>query len=332
MRKIIFPVLLAGSILLSILTIKLPPNKTGELSSRNINSSKTSRTFNTSETKDKVKLLFAGDMMFDRLIRSAAQENENDFIFQSIHSTLADYDFVIANLEGPITNKNSVSIGSDKGSKENYIFTFDLSFSETLFKNNIKIVNLGNNHTLNFGEDGLWQTILNLENTSVKYFGHTGSTVSNQTFLISEIKGIKIAFVNYNQFIDNAKSLTLNDIKLANDKSDITILYAHWGIEYEPKANFAIQKLAKEFIDEGVDLIIGSHPHVVQQNEVYNKKIIYYSLGNFIFDQYFSEETKNGLLIKVVIDPKTLELTTVEIPIYTETNGQTRLQNIPTKN
>jgi len=97
--------------------------------------------------KSYVQLLFVGDIMFDRGIRYYAQQNGgNEFIFDKISPTLEQNDLVIANLEGPITDNKSVSSGTVAGSTNNYFFTFDPSIAKTIFDENIKIVDLGNNH------------------------------------------------------------------------------------------------------------------------------------------------------------------------------------------
>ena len=80
------------------------------------------------------------------------------------------------------------------------------------------------------------------------------------------------------------------------------------------------------FIDAGADLIIGSHPHVIEPAEVYNGKRIYYSLGNFIFDQYFNENVRNGLGVMVRIDKQTKQLEFLEKHFYLAGNGQTLLR------
>src|SRR5690606_33310167 len=71
----------------------------------------------------------------------------------------------------------------------------------------------------------------------------------------------------------------------------LIVVYPHWGEEYATTSSPRQQSLAHAFIDAGADAVIGSHPHVVQELELYNEKLIAYSLGNFVFDQYFSEET-----------------------------------------
>lgn len=78
----------------------------------------------------------------------------------------------------------------------------------------------------------------------------------------------------------------------------------HWGEEYSTKPNELQKKLAHSFIDAGADMVIGAHPHVVQTNEIYKGKHIYYSLGNYIFDQWFRPEVKKGLGVEVSFSKK----------------------------
>jgi poly-gamma-glutamate synthesis protein (capsule biosynthesis protein) len=82
------------------------------------------------------------------------------------------------------------------------------------------------------------------------------------------------------------------------------IVLLHWGQEYQLKSSISQQSLSHKLIDEGADLIVGSHPHVVQEIEEYKGKLIFYSLGNFIFDQYFSKETQEGLAVGLEIYPE----------------------------
>jgi poly-gamma-glutamate synthesis protein (capsule biosynthesis protein) len=267
-------------------------------------------------------ILFVGDLMFDRNIRQAAQKNGNEFIFEKIASFLAENDLVVANLEGPITENKSISLGSAPGSNNNFIFTFDPSLAETLFKKNIKIVNLGNNHILNFEQKGLAATKKYLTDENIEYFGEPGG----QKSLLKEIEGVKTALVSFNQFVDNIdseKTAVVEEIKKAKARSDITVLLAHWGTEYAPAPNETIKNLAHQFIDAGADLVVGAHPHIIQPVEDYKGKKIYYSLGNFVFDQYFSQGVRRGLGVLIKINQKTKKFEFEEKNFYLAMNGQT---------
>lgn len=267
-------------------------------------------------------LLFGGDLMFDRYIRTAMQRHGNDFPLAPLKKTLARADLVVANLEGPITREASLSEKSAMGSRENYFFTFDPAVASVLKVFNIGVVNLGNNHTLNFGEGGVKETEEFLRAAQVEYFG-TPLTRTDR-YLIKTIQGIKVALVNYNQFVVDGKAKALEDIATVKGKTDVIVLYTHWGKEYVEVLP-SVKAIAHEFIDAGADVIIGSHPHIVQEKELYRNKTIYYSLGNFVFDQYETANTQEGLLVKITIDPATKQLSFKDIPITLEKNGQTVL-------
>lgn len=270
-----------------------------------------------------VKLLFLGDIMLDRWIRQVAEKKGYDFVFGDTDNILKDSDLVIGNLEGPITNNESRSKNTEFGIRENLTFTFTPETAAVLNKHNIKLVNLGNNHILNFGENGLEQTKRYLDEASIKYFCDSGNPelrIANY-----ELQGLKIVFVCYNQFEKEGVKRAERDIREVKGKADIVILYTHWGKEYETSILPIIRMLGHKFIDSGADLIIGSHPHVVQEKEIYNGKTIYYSLGNFIFDQYFDPNAAKGLAVKVVINPNgNMQFT--EYQIQMKNNGQTILE------
>lgn len=267
-----------------------------------------------------IKLLFAGDMMLDRYIRQIADKNGGyDYIFAPLTDLFVDQDLVIVNLEGPITENKSISAGSEIGSSKNYIFTFDPSVVQTIYDNNIRLVNLGNNHILNFGKQGLESTKKILADGGIGYFGNVGE---NDFISTMEINNKKLAFINYNQFVKNNLAEILENIQNLKINNNYVFVYAHWGNEYSQSSTNQ-QNLAHQFIEAGADAVIGSHPHVVQKSEIYNGKKIYYSLGNFIFDQYFSADTQKGLLVELTI--KDDQFNFKDLPIVLLPNGQTKL-------
>ncbi|OGI25472.1 MAG: hypothetical protein A3J76_03720 [Candidatus Moranbacteria bacterium RBG_13_45_13] len=248
------------------------------------------------ENQEPIKLLFVGDMMFDRHIREAvAKYGKGDYgyILELVKESLSQYDLVIGNLEGPITNKKSVSVNTKMDESKNFVFTFDPAVAKVLFENNIRLVSLGNNHILNQGAGGIEQTKKYLGEAGVDYFD-PGETRSFHG----------ISFVGYNYSADNSENQVLEEIKLAKEQSDIIIVCPHWGTEYKVgDPGQKIKELARKFIDAGADAVIGTHPHVVQSSEEYNGKKIYYSLGNFVFDQYFQKETMEGLGVEMTVNP-----------------------------
>lgn len=284
-----------------------------------------------------------GDMMFDRYIRQVSYQKGGDYIFSckdaegnSLGDFLRKADLVLGNLEGPITENASVSMFTTPESNNNYIFTFPTETAELLAKNNIKLVSLANNHINNFGEIGISSTKKFLTEAGVEYFGLPG----NRESLVQQedLNGHKISFVAYNEFLPAGQaggsllaSETVQKIKEEKAKGQIVIVYAHWGEEYVPPPE-RVKRLTRSFIDAGADIIIGSHPHIIQESEIYPSnssgqagKYIYYSLGNFIFDQYWNEEVSTGLVLKLKIKNKKIEIS--EHTVSLNRDGRTCLKN-----
>ncbi|MFH1183062.1 MAG: CapA family protein [Candidatus Moraniibacteriota bacterium] len=270
-----------------------------------------------------IEILFTGDLMFDRYIRQVATKKGNDYIFSGVKNLLTGSDLVVANLEGPLTDYKSVSVNTKVDEKNNLIFTFDPSLATTLAELNIKLVNIGNNHILNFSPAGAEQTKAYLLAAGVNFFGDTGAT--EKKYWVKEINGRKIGFVNYNFSVKGSTQNALGDIQLAKQEADLVVVCPHWGTEYKTGGpGAAVRSLAHQFVDTGADLVIGTHPHVIQSSEVYQGKKIYYSLGNFIFDQYFSQETQKGLAVRVKINPPDLKMEVEEVLLTLLKNGQTQ--------
>ena len=250
------------------------------------------------------RILFAGDMMFDRTIRAKAEEHSYDYLFSCISDYVSSFDTVVANLEGPITDYDSESRGTRPGEAGNTTFTFSPIVADTLFKNNIRMVNAGNNHSVDFGRLGATSTRMYLLKAGVNHFGSPGGSIVATT----TIQGFRVAFVNFNQFLGlNDPSKTVRAIVSVRPSTDFIFVYTHWGDEYAPATEYE-QTLSRDFIDAGADMVIGSHPHVIQEHVMYKGKHIFYSLGNFIFDQYFSEEVKTGAAVEVSLSKDGIEV------------------------
>ncbi len=302
-----------------------------------------------------VKILFVGDMMFDRHIREAVEkygDGDYDYVLKPIKDKLAEYNLVVGNLEGPITDNNSISVNTKIGEGKNFVFTFDPAVAKVLAENNIKLVNLGNNHIFNQGAKGLEQTKKYLDESGVEYFGDTGvsdviarNEVMKQSrddengsgsprpfgarddrVTFKKISGIRVSFVSYNYSVGNSDEQTVENIKLAKEQSDVIIVCPHWGTEYKTgDPGNSVRVLAYRFVDAGADAVIGTHPHVVQLSEEYNGKKIYYSLGNFVFDQYFQKETMEGLGVEMTVNPGgALEFN--ELKFEMTKRGQTKVE------
>jgi poly-gamma-glutamate synthesis protein (capsule biosynthesis protein) len=260
----------------------------------------------------------AGDMLFDRKIRQVSEQFGPDYPFSCIESLIASADFAVANLEGPITENPSRSVGSIVGSIDNYFFTFPTTTAALLARHNFRVVGIGNNHILNFGYAGLLSTQDYLSRAGVGYFG---GVQGNEAVFETEVNGVTLAFVGYNEFGGSSVAEVANIIAAEKKEGKTVIVYAHWGDEYMDSSP-RLRPIAELFAEQGVSAIIGAHPHVVLGHEYIGDTLVYYSLGNFIFDQYFSEDVRSGLTLMLHVG-KNGRVTAVEHPVAISRDGRT---------
>jgi len=242
------------------------------------------------ETIEPITVLFLGDMMFDRKVELAMEKNGFFYPFEKIKDFLRNNDFVFANLEGPIS-KNPL-----KFSLSAMTFAFSDKIIEPLVQANFKVLSLANNHALNMYQKGLDGTKQLLTNAGIEWVGEPLDCSDRAV-----IKG-NLVFLAFNKTFVDCKDEKITEIvkatKDSNPEKFLTVSM-HWGEEYKTQSSQAQKALAHKIIDFGADLIVGSHPHVVQESEKYKDKMIFYSLGNFVFDQYFSQDTQEGLAIRL---------------------------------
>jgi len=250
-----------------------------------------------------ISLFFFGDMMLDRHVGEKIKQHGIDYLFNKLASTtqgnfFAGYDIVSSNLEGAVTNN-----GKHYLPQMQYDFAFHPNLILGLKNYGFNFFSLANNHFSDQGERGIIETRENLENLSMNYSGCADGRTGDCSFKIIEINNKKIGMAGFSMVYSKLDESKIDRIisSLAST-TDFVIVNIHWGKEYEHNFNTVQQKTAYLMIDAGADIIIGHHPHVVQGIEIYNNKPIFYSLGNFIFDQYFSPDTREGLAIGVEIE------------------------------
>lgn len=248
-----------------------------------------------------VDMVFVGDIMLDRGVAKRIAANGVNYIFSGISRIFDDADVVLGNLEGTITRNESIS------QKDNSIlrFTFATSTALTLRGLGFTGVSLANNHALDFGEDGFVQTLEFLRDANIFSFGSPRNT--GHLSEIVQIKGESICFVGYHELFTSDATQVINEIERLDPECDYLSVFAHWGIEYQDNESESQRMLGHSFIDAGADAVIGGHPHVVQPIELYKEKPIFYSLGNFVFDQDFSLETQQGLAVRVTLDENSVK-------------------------
>lgn len=260
-------------------------------------------------TKDYTTLTFAGDTMLDRGVKINVIKNfNNDYlkIFENVDIFKND-DISFVNLEGPVSD-----LGHNVGSI--YSFRMPVETIPALKKTGIDIVSFANNHVGDYTNLAFTDTLDRLRANDIAWTGAGYNYDDAKTVRIITVNDIKIGYIGFSDVGPNwMKANTTNPgILLANDPNikeiisnaklavDVLVVSFHWCEEYE-KHNVRQEYLAKTVIDSGADLVVGHHPHVAQDIKYYKEKPIIYSLGNFVFDQYFSTETMTGLVVQIEI-------------------------------
>ncbi len=271
------------------------------------------------KSSENLKILFVGDMMFDRTIRTIMEREGEDHIFSCISDNFKKYDLVVGNLEGPITSNHSVSVGTLPGDSNNMRFTFPAYVSDLLYKNNVRAVSIANNHIFDFGREGVEETKKLLRASGVSFFGDA-TDINFKTYIYKNV-----AIVGFNQFLGtDTVDLTMAEISKFSSAGYLVVVFAHWGEEYESVAEYQ-REWAHSFVDAGASLVIGAHPHVIQGFEKYKNATIYYSLGNFIFDQWWEEKVRKGMGVELIFDNK--NISTKEIYFESSRDGRTCLES-----
>ncbi len=254
--------------------------------------------------------LAAGDIMLSHNVAEEIKKTGDPLLpFAKMSDILKSTNFNFANLESPVAPKSPVIGG------HSMVFAAPAENIQGLKDYNFSIVNLANNHSFDQGLAGINATKKALDDLGILHEGTGNSLDEAWQPAIVLANGIKICFVgasfssvndggktknNYVARIDDLGRLK-SAILDAKSKCSFTVATMHAGTEYTRKPNPSQTAFAHAAIDYGADLVIGAHPHWVQTIEKYNGRWIFYSLGNFIFDQEWSKETKEGLPLKIQI-------------------------------
>ena len=266
----------------------------------------------TASTSQMITLIVGGDVMLGRSVNTRSIKNKDfTWAFKNIAPEFNSADIALVNLESPFFPDCAPT---DTG----MIFCAPPTHVEGLKMAGIDIANLANNHIRNQGQEGIDFTISTLEQNNITPIGFEPA--------VKEIKGVKFGFLGFNAIEKINETSLSTQIKDLGDQVDILIVTFHWGSEYSPKSNDTQKRIAHLSVDSGADVVIGHHPHWVQEKETYLGKPIYYSLGNLIFDQVWSEKTQEGLVVKMFFSGKNY-LTSQELPIRIFDFGQPKFVN-----
>ena len=245
-------------------------------------------------------ITFVGDVMLARRVETYLDTYGSDYVYSGL-PILSSTTKLVGNFEASIPLKHLQTPDNT------FMFSVDSTHLTALADYGFSYMSLANNHSFDYKSEGLAHTQKKLMDNDLNWFGDpqyigtssvTYLTTANATIALIGINTITQTFNTqiFQQLMDEA-SLT----------SDFQIVYVHWGTEYEMRHSKKQENIAYAMVDAGVDAIIGHHPHVVQDIGVYKQVPIFYSLGNFIFDQYFAEDVQKGLWLEMFVDDNKLK-------------------------
>jgi len=300
----------------------------------------------------RLEIAAAGDLSFQGTIADSPKTE----CFSPSYPFFNKADLVIGNLENPL-------IDCGKPVSNKCVLRGNTGWAEILKKSGVHIVSLANNHMMDFGPDGLQSTMSALGNAGVRFVGAGNNIQEACSPLFYETDGKKLAILARTLVIVASRSYaeehhpgvaffdkeeTCRSISECRKKADFVILLMHWGIEHYAYPSPIQRQLAKDLIAAGADLILGHHPHVLQGVERIGKGLVFYSLGNFVFDDIpwsftgrdgvlhhtvakLKEADRKSVLAQIALDGDAPPGSYKLLPMYIESSGSVRPDDSPVR-
>jgi len=244
-------------------------------------------------------------------VRSKLREKEPHWLFQHVGAALRGADICFGNLEAPL----SMDIGNKP---KDLCFVGDASAVACLKEAGFNLLSVANNHIMEHGATIYRETLDILDACGIDYCGYKAS---NPTIL--RVDDWKLAFFGYS-FVDpvlngelfarGSYASMLQEIREFAKWTDLILVSLHWGMEYMEYPSYSQVQFARKLVQNGAHIILGHHPHVVQGVERYRDGLIAYSLGNFVFDMLWSEETRRSFILKIEV-PKSGKIDYEIVPV-----------------
>ncbi|MES3004794.1 MAG: CapA family protein [Patescibacteria group bacterium] len=239
------------------------------------------------EPEKPARILNFGDAMFDRGVRDIMEDRGRDpfeYIKRDI-GVVSGFDIVLLNLEGPI-----VEMPRENCQQKSYNFQFDDTTPTLLKSIGVNMVTIGNNHAYDCYQAGVDSTKNFLEKAGIEYIG---DKPFEKSFIEKTINAKKVAFVGVDVTMQPITAEFYKLVQELDTRNDYLVVNIHWGDEYELVENETQTAIAHALVDSGADVVVGHHPHVMQPMRMYKNKPVFFSLGNFVFDQ-FALNTTDG--------------------------------------
>ena len=276
--------------------------------------------------ENSITIVAVGDIMLGGTAQEILIKEGYDYPFRHVKPLLANADVVIGNLEGPLTSICNNSMNLDK----EYVFRSPApKVAPALKKAGFNLLNLANNHILDYGVQGMNDTVNALDKQHIYSVGTGKNSTLARTGTILSTNNGKLGFLSYSLTFpesfwatDNQPGVAFGheekiiaDIKRLKKTTENIIVSFHWGREKTTELRPYQPRLGRAAIDAGASLVLGHHPHVLQAIEKYKNGLIIYSLGNFVFGSY-SQDAKTSIVARITLHDGQFHSTEL-IPINT---------------
>jgi poly-gamma-glutamate synthesis protein (capsule biosynthesis protein) len=279
------------------------------------------RVWKPSSVEPIITIAAVGDLMMSSWIIDIVNERGVDFPFDGTRHLIESADVAIANLEAPFTKDG------ERFEDKKYTFKVPPNFVNGIANAGFDVVTMANNHIVDFGCDGILDSFSALEGAGLYHCGAGRNRDEACSPTIVDVNGVKVAFLGFSMTYPDdfwatsarcgtcypSESLLYNVITQAEEQADLTVVSFHWGAEKHNSPREYQKKFGRLAIDFGADLVLGHHPHVLQGLELYQGKLIAYSLGNYVFASY-SNVARTSMVLQAQIDQNGLLMAKV-IPI-----------------
>lgn len=260
-----------------------------------------------------VTIGITGDVMLGRSVNQRILQTSDRFPFNDVADALRAYDLTVGNLECVVSR-----LGSPQ--PKQYTFEADPEGFPRLTAAGYSIMSVANNHSGDYGKSAFMDMLDHLPGHGITPLGGGANLSAAHQPVIRTVRSTTIGFLAYCQiepfsFAATSSSpghawldaaLMAADIQALRSKVDFMIVFTHWGIEYQPLESNTQEAMARIAIDAGADFVVGAHPHVIQPSSSYRGKPIVFSLGNFVFDEMFSEDVRHGNVLSLTVQGRNL--------------------------
>lgn len=252
-------------------------------------------------------LFFLGDVMLGRHVETLLSRHGASYPYRELAFLQEEPAYIVANFESalPRVHQKTPNFG--------FQFSVDRQFLPALRQAGVTHLSLANNHTLDFGRNDFSHLTEILAAENFTAFGHPYDIGTSSVSVIT-LGRITLALFAFMAIDSNPDTATIEKLLSSyRHTTDVQVAYVHWGSEYVTEPNDGQRTFAEALVTAGIDLIVGHHPHVVQRIDTISGVPVVYSLGNFIFDQYFSEAVQEGLALKLQSHTKGLQLAAIPV-------------------